>query len=83
MDLRFAHMHKQHSHSIIRSFESISPVSLVDFAHALHTGSTWKEAAAQSIEEVNDAIERYQAALLGHYLLNRDETAGLLKSFSL
>jgi hypothetical protein len=26
MDLRFAHMHKQHSHSIIRSFESLSRV---------------------------------------------------------
>jgi hypothetical protein len=27
MDLRFAHMHKQLSHSIIRSFESLSRVS--------------------------------------------------------
>ncbi len=27
-DLRFAHMHEQFSHSIIRSFESISPVIL-------------------------------------------------------
>jgi hypothetical protein len=28
MDLRFAHMHKQFSHSIIRSFESLTSVSL-------------------------------------------------------
>ncbi len=36
MDLRFAHMHKQHSHSIIRSFESLSPVL---FANALQENS--------------------------------------------
>jgi hypothetical protein len=29
MDLRFAHMHKQHSHSIIRSFESLSAVTFI------------------------------------------------------
>jgi hypothetical protein len=28
MDLRFAHMHEQHSHSIIRSFESLSRCDL-------------------------------------------------------
>ncbi len=34
MDLRFAHMHKQHSHSIIRSFE---PLSLCDLHPDIHS----------------------------------------------